>query len=162
MFTRLGNSLKISAILCIGEIYEIDGISSDELMHDVCNLVVLSMSFLFFISTNKLKLFKKSAPKMGLGTSATMNFQMKFFLKFNDRLIVFVPKVEIVELLAAYNLKLLTCVSLELLGRIETSEPVSTKNVNPELLSFTNNLFEHFTSPTEHDDGLPSFPNYYY
>ena len=89
-------------------------------------------------STRRLKLRRKSAPRMGCATSAKMNTQRKVRrsprVRERDR----VPYVAMGEPLIACNVKLWWCLrSAGVGGMTLTSVPVSTRKQRPQVRSET-------------------------
>ena len=93
--------------------------------------VVLSTRVLLLRSTERWKWWRKSAPRIGLPTSATTKIQGREHLRPKLRVRDFLPNVGIREPLAAWRLK---CgwgcfLSVGAGGSTLTAAPVSTRNV---------------------------------
>ncbi|GBN32527.1 hypothetical protein AVEN_222665-1 [Araneus ventricosus] len=120
------------------------------------------MRQLFFISTSKPKVLRKSAPMMGWDTDAIMNGHRNTLRRFRSKVRSFSPKVEIVVPFAANSLSLEAVQFLSWIvlgGMTEISAPVSIKNRNPVDLSAKNILLDWPYTLVASSDGLSSFPD---
>jgi hypothetical protein len=81
------------------------GDDEDAITPAMVSWVVLSTRVLLLRSTGRWKWWRKSAPRMGLPTSATTNIQERECLSPRSRVMDFLPNVEICELLAAWRWK---------------------------------------------------------
>ena len=98
--------------------------------------VLLSTNLFLFTSTSKSKCPRKSAPMIGLPTSAITNSYVNFRANPRSTVKRFVPKVAIVVLFAANSVRLLACNRSRIVGGItDISAPVSIKYRLYELLS---------------------------
>lgn len=139
-FVKLGN-------FCIMSLYSLVtwkclGVGSSDLIAValVWSFVRGSINLLFFVSTNRLNLARKSAPNIGLFTEASTKEWTKFRLRPISRFNNLEPNVGIEVPLAAEsrNKGFWGVDPLLLWGRTDRSAPVSTRKVKLEVLSLMN------------------------
>uniref|UniRef100_A0A8D8G7M1 (northern house mosquito) hypothetical protein n=1 Tax=Culex pipiens TaxID=7175 RepID=A0A8D8G7M1_CULPI len=120
-----------------------------------CSFVVASISILFFKSTSKPKLARKSAPIMAWLTSATRKFQVNRLRSPRSVARYRLAKVLIGVPFAACsrNGVGVDIFSFRVAGTIDTSDPVSTRNRSPLVLSERRRRRLENAAPTSADAG---------
>lgn len=117
----------------------------------------------FLMSTNKPNRSRKSAPKMGVETSAIIKTQGNFLLRPISNCNSFFPNVRIVEPFAACNLRALglayRLIRALSLGNTETIAPLSIKYLIPDTRSRINRRLNSWLASDVAETDVPiSFP----